>query len=511
MRRRALLVGGGLALPLLTLRSGRTEAAAPPAAPSDGSGPFDGSTVRRLARELAAKPYKAPDTGLPAELTNLDYDHYRSIRFDPARAFWRGAGLPFEVQFFHRGFLYNQRVDILEVADGVAHPIGFNPDLFSYGLVARPQQADLGFAGFRVHAPINHPDYADEICVFLGASYFRGVAKGQGYGLSARGLAINTADPKGEEFPSFRIFWLERPQPGTAVLVVHALLDSPSCAASFRFTIRPGEQTLFDTEMAVFPRTDITQVGLAPLTSMFMFDANDRAGIDDYRAAVHDSDALAMWTGRGEQLFRALDNPRELQVSVFSDTSPRGFGLLQRKRGFHDYDDLEAHYERRPSAWVEPIGDAGVGAVTLIEIPTKGEVHDNVVMFWRPRDPFKAKGEYGFTYRLHWSGDVPFPSDLAKVVDTRIGAAKSADVREVVVDFKGGRLAALPADSKPRLDVSADKATLKNMVALPNPETGGWRVAFELEIGGQKVIELRAALVDDQGPMSETWVYRWTA
>jgi glucans biosynthesis protein len=510
MQRRAFLLGGGLALPLLAMRADWIDAATAPAT-AGGAGPFDGSTVSRMARELAAKPFQAPDTNLPKELANLNYDQYRSIRFDPARSLWRGSGLPFEVQFFHRGFLYKQRVDIFEVADGAARPVGFNPDLFSYGLIPRPEPADLGFAGFRVHAPFNRPDYADEVCVFLGASYFRAVAKGQGYGLSARGLAINTADPKGEEFPTFRSFWLERPQAGTAVLVVHALLDSPSCAAAFRFTIRPGEQTLFDTELTLFPRTDIAEVGLAPLTSMFMFDANDRAGIDDYRSAVHDSDALAMWTGRGERLFRPLQNPQDLQISVFGDTSPRGFGLLQRKRAFQDYDDLEAHYERRPTAWVEPIGDAGAGAVMLVEIPTKGEVHDNIVAFWRPHDPLKATSQYQFTYRLHWCVDEPVPSDLAKVVDTRIGAGKAAESRIVVIELKGGRLGALPADAKPKFEATAGKGTIKNPVAEPNPETGGWRVAFELDTGGEKSIELRASLADDRGPLAETWVYRWTA
>src|SRR5690348_6462033 len=269
--------------------------AAARAADQPGGTGFDASTVRNLARELAAKPYKPPSAALPDSFAKLTYDQYRAIRFDPGHALWRGKGLPFEVQFFHRGFIYKDRVDIYEVSEGKAEPIHYNPDLFSFGDARPPAGDDIGFAGFRIHAPFNGADYFDEVCAFLGASYFRAVAKNQIYGLSARGLAIKTADPGGEEFPVFKTFWLERPQPGTASIVVHALLDSPSCTGAFRFTVRPGEDTVIDVESALYPRADIAQIGLAPLTSMFFFDASHRAGFDDYRPAVHDSNGLLIW------------------------------------------------------------------------------------------------------------------------------------------------------------------------------------------------------------------------
>lgn len=232
--------------------------------------PFDRAIVRQIARDLASKPYKAPSEKLPDNLANIDYDRYRAIRFLPERALWRGEKVPFEVQFFHRGFFYKNRVDIFEVKDGKASIIPYQPDLFSFGDLAPPGPAvDLGFAGFRLHAPINKPDYYDEVCVFLGASYFRAVAKGQIYGLSARGLSINTGEAKGEEFPFFKTFWIEKPAPGANSIVVHALLDSESAAAAYRFTIRPGDTTVFDVEMAIYPRVDLTHAGLAPMTSMF--------------------------------------------------------------------------------------------------------------------------------------------------------------------------------------------------------------------------------------------------
>ena len=497
-------ISGALAGPLV-LASGKV--ALPGAAAGDA---YDAQTVRRLARELAQAPYRAPDTKLPGPLGSLSYDQYRAIRFDPGQSLWRGKGLPFEVQFFHRGSLFSDRVTVNEVAEGRAQPVRYRPEMFNFGPNPRPEPQDLGFAGFRIHAPINRPDYFDEVAVFLGASYFRAVGKGLGYGLSARGLSLKTADPAGEEFPAFREFWLERPQPGTNAITIAALLDSPSAAGAMRFTIRPGEDTVMDVEASFFPRTDIAQAGIATATSMFYFDATDRAGIDDWRRAVHDSDGLMMLTGRGEELWRPLKNPATLQVSSFSDISPRGFGLLQRKRDFASYEDLEARYERRPSLWVEPIGDWGEGVVQLVEIPTKGEVHDNIVAYWRPRQPLRAKGEHNFTYRLHWAAQPPLRSDLAHVVSSRSGLAFSG-ARLFVLDVAGGKLAALPADPPLRLQASADRGQIQNAVAHPNPETGGWRMSFELAPGDARAVELRAQLLAGDMPVSETWVYRWTA
>jgi glucans biosynthesis protein len=489
-------------------------------APADGGSqqpantpvPFDGNSVRTMARDLASKPFRPPDSNLPRELSDLTYDQYRNVRFNPQRALWRDGGLPFQMQPFHRGFLYRQRVEMHEVAEGQARRILYSPDLFTFQNLETPQPADLGFAGFRLHAPINRPDYFDEICAFLGASYFRAVAKDLGYGLSARGLAIKTAEPSGEEFPFFRAFWVERPRQGVNSITVWALLDSQSAAASYRFTIRPGEDTIFDTEATVFPRVDIAAAGIAPLTSMFWFAANDRVGVDDYRPAVHDSDGLMMLNGRGEQIWRPLHNPRDLQVSYFGDVNPRGFGLMQRKRAFTNYDDLEARYERRPSAWVEPIGDWGEGTVQLVEIPTNSEIHDNIVVAWRPKEPLRAKGEYGFVYRLHWLPQWTGRNDLARVTDTRVGAGiNSQNTRLFVIGLAGGRLDALPADAEPTLEVTAHKGEVRNAVAQRNTETGGWRISFELSPGNETLVELRATLRLDDQPLAESWVYRWTA
>ncbi len=471
--------------------------------------PFNGQTVRALARTLAQSPYKPPSAKLPDAFSNLDYDAYRKIRFDPNQALWRGASLPFQAQFFHRGFLFGPKMDIYEVVNGEARPIVYRPELFDFGPDLKPPAEDLGFAGFRIHAPINRPDYFDEVAVFLGASYFRAVGRNQGYGLSSRGLSLKTADPGGEEFPIFRAFYLERPQPGTNSLVLTGLLDSPSATGAMRVTLRPGEDTTMDCELTLYPRTDLHAAGIAAGTSMFLYDSTNRTAFDDWRRAVHDSDGLMMRTGRNEHLWRPLANPRTLQISSFVDASPRGFGLMQRKRGLADYQDLEARYGRRPSLWVEPIGDWGEGVVQLVEIPTREEIHDNIVAFWRPKQPFTAKGEHNITYRLHWCETAPGQSDLARVHRTMSGAIPNG--RVYVIDFSGEDIAKLQANPAIKAAVSASPGTVQNVNAIPDPEQGGWRISFDMQPGDAKLVELRATLMHDDTPLSETWIYRWTA
>jgi len=487
------------------LRPGSLLAAEPPKPQATA---FDPQTVRAMARSLAAAPYKDADRSLPKELQDIDYDAYRTIRFLPGRSLWRGEGLPFEVQFFHRGFIFVDRVDIYEVADGKARPILYSPQLFDFGKV-KPiaEGTDVGFAGFRLHYPLNRRDYYDEVGVFLGATYFRAVARGEVYGLSSRALALHTGDSRGEEFPAFRKFWIEKPGKQANSIVVHALVDSKSAAAAYRFTIKPGSPTVYDVEMALYPRVDLDDVGVGANTSMFLFDTNDRAGVDDFRSAVHDSDGLAVRNGRGEEIWRPLNNPRDLQTSVFSDVNPRGFGLLQRERNFSAYQDLESHFEKRPSLWVEPIGDWGEGAVVLFEIPTKEEIHDNIVAFWRPKTVFKAKGEYIVTYRLHWGPAEVNRPPLARFVKTREGAGPDG-TRRFVLDVVGDGLKNVdPATI--RADVTNDKGEVRNVVATPNPAIDGWRVSFELATQKETAIELRVQMFRQNDVLSEVWIYRW--
>ncbi len=485
--------------------AGFTAAAVLPAAP------FTGSTVRRAAQDLAKRPFRDPDTTLPGAAASMTYEQYRGIRFKQERALWRGQDLPFQVGFFPRGFLYHPLVEIFEVRDGQASPVPYDPDLFDYDDPAVRVPDRLGFAGFRVHAAINRPGEFDEFCVFLGASYFRAVGRGQFYGLSARGLAIGTGTPRPEEFPLFRAFWLERPQPGVGTMVIHALLDSRSVAGAFRFTVRPGDTTVMDVESVFFPRAAIAEAGIAPLTSMYHFSARDHARSDDWRSAVHDSDGLAAATGRNERLWRPLTNPAAVQFSAFMDANPRGFGLLQRQREFRDFGDLEVLYGRRPSLWIEPIGDWGVGAVDLVEIPTDSEYNDNIVTFWRSREPLRAGGEHSFTYRMHWGADAPGDARLARVAEMRTGAGTAPGTRVFVLDLIGDAVKSLAADAKTRVELGSSAGRAEEGYSGANPETGGWRISVVFDPAGAASAELRCALQGEQGPLSETWLYRWVA
>lgn len=480
------------------------------------SGPFTRSTVAEIARGLAKSAFQPLDTSLPDILDKLTYDQYRDIRFKPEAAIWANTGLPFQMQLFHRGFYFKDPVEVAIVENGQASHLAYDPAMFAYGpLVPQPiPNEDIGFSGLRLHGPINRDDYFDEVLVFQGASYFRSLGKGQIYGLSGRGLALKTADPEGEEFPVFRAFWVETPVAGSETCVVHALLDSPSTTGAYRFTVRPGDTTLMDVEAQLFPRVDLDRVGLAPGTSMYFFSANGRENVDDFRPEVHDSDGLLMVTGRGERLWRPLANPTELQISAFVDRSPRGFGLIQRDRAFDNYQDLEAAYERRPSLWVEPVGDWGAGAVTLVEIPTDAEIHDNIVAYWSPKDKIPAGSEYSFAYRLAWGNDPGMALGAATVAATRSGRAGvggPTPERLFVVDYVYTQGTDPTKLGAPKATVSASKGTVKNVVIRQNPTTQGLRVSFQLDPGSDTLIELRLALTFEAGgATAETWVYRWT-
>lgn len=516
LTRRSMLTLGAVAAFAGALPRGLRGQEALPGLSFGEARPFDPSAVRRAALALSQTDFEAPSTELPEPLGSLSYDQYRDIRFRAEASLWRGESLPYEVQLFHRGHVYRHPVLVDVVAEGQARRIIFRQDLFSYGKLVGdvPELEDIGFSGFRIHAPINRADYYDEFAVFQGASYFRGIGAGQTYGLSARGLAIATAEPEGEEFPYFRRFWIERPGTGDAPIVIHALLDSPSATGAYRFTLRPGETTVFDVEATVYPRRRIERVGLAPLTSMFFFGAHDRLDVDDFRPSVHDSDGLLIANGRGEWLWRPLINPATLQISSFIDEHPRGFGLMQRERDFSDFQDLEARYEQRPGLWIEPIGDWGSGSVILIEIPTSTETHDNIVAFWRPKAPLEAGSDHLFTYRMHWGANLTSPQ-LAQVKRTMIGrgitSEEAAGRRLVVIDYVGETLEPdIPLDQL-SADVTASAGALRQPVLQFNPQTGGYRVSFELDPEGAAAIDLRCAIRREGKIASEVWVYRWSA
>lgn len=472
--------------------------------------PFSQDALQGIAKGLAKTEFSKPSIELPDPFNKLSYDQYRDIRFKTDKAIWRPDRLDFELQLLPMGWLYSVPVEVWLVDNGQARQLKADGEVFNVGrlLGASPKGAPFGFSGFRIHGPLNRSDVNDEYVVFQGASYFRAIGRHQQYGLSARGLAMDTAQPTGEEFPIFRAFYVEKPQPGAPEIIVHALLDSRSVTGSYRFVIRPGDATVMDVDAMLFPRRTLTHVGLAPLTSMFLHgSANNRVN-SDFRPAVHDSEGLAILNGKGERIWRPLANPRKLQVSAFIDKNPKGFGLAQRDRAFSAFEDLEARYERRPTAWVEPKGGWGDGYVELIEIPTEEEIHDNIVVYWKPAKPLSTDVAHSFRYRLHWSSDVPATWNGAWVHKTFIGSMKKADTQRFVIDFEGPAVANLKELPVAQLGVSAGRAA--NLVVQRHPEINGVRVAFEFNTSDTEVAELRLALKAGEKVISETWLFRWT-
>ena len=517
--RRDLLSGFIAALAAAGAPRSLVAAAQAPALRLGPPAPFTPATVLDQARALAAEPFGSLNQPLPEVLAGLDHEQHGAIRFRRDMALWKGLDLNAEAQFFHLGARFRAPVHIYEVADSLAREVLYGGSLFDFGadgpVLDLPE--DLGFAGFRLHAPLNRPDFFDEVAVFLGASYFRAIGRNQRYGISARGVAIDTGLPKDEEFPAFRRFWLERPAPGADGVVVHALLDGPSLSGAYGFRIRPGKTTVMEVEATLFPREAIELLGIAPLTSMFLFGPNDRRGVDDFRPGVHDSDGLQIWSGSGEWSWRPLVNPQALRLSLFGDSDPKGFGLMQRARDFAAYQDLEARYELRPSLWVEPLESWGSGHVRLIEIPSPREIYDNIVAFWVPREPVEAGSEWAFKYRLHWGAEPPARPDLGEVVATRVGLAgeteqeREAGLRKLVIDFAGGQLQDMPGNAALEAAVSALGGEVIAPLARKNDVTGGWRASFDLRPDGDGPVELRCVLRLADQTLTETWVYQWTA
>jgi glucans biosynthesis protein len=481
--------------------------------PSAAAAPFTLDTVVAKAERLAAEPPREIGSTIPGWLGEISYDQWRDIRLRPDAVLWREGRSPFQVHFFHPGLFYTHSVAVNVVnAEGV-HPVRFSPDQFDYGkndFASRVPQ-DLGYAGLRIHYPIKRPDYYDEVIVFLGASYFRAVGKHEGYGLSARGLAIDTALPEGEEFPAFTEYWLVRPAPDARDLVVYALLESKSLTGAYRFVIAPGERTIVKVAGRLFPREPVRKVGVAPLTSMFLRGENTQHPVVDYRPEVHDSDGLLLHLASDEWLWRPLDNPEALQVNQFTAPGLRGFGLLQYDRDFDHYQDLEARPDRRPSVWITPEGDWGDGAVELVQIPTTSDVNDNIVAYWVPASPLEPGAPLTFGYTTEWYGpERSRPAD-GHAVATRVDHGNREDAYRFVIDFASRELDAIAADTIVRGVVSADgpdeRAEILEQQVVKNPMAGGWRLTFQVHPNGDAPVELRAFLERRSEALTETWTY----
>jgi periplasmic glucans biosynthesis protein len=470
---------------------------------------FDFEMLRHEAKMLAETPY-SPAPAVPEWLRKLSYDDYRLIQFNAGRSLWRREGLPFQAQFFHAGGIFDRSVQISEVSRRRAELIEFDRSFFNYDKLEVGALPDtLGFAGFRLLYPLNQPN--DELGAFLGASYFRFLCERAAYGISARGLALNAGGPGPEEFPQFTRFWLERPDPTAKTVTVYALLDSVSVTGAYRFVITPGADTVMTVRAVLYFRRGVDVVGLAPLTSMFWRGENSNERANDFRPEVHDSDGLLLNTGSGEWLWRPLTNPSAPRVTTFGDNSPRGFGLMQRDRNFENYQDLEARYHLRPSAWVEPVGRWGAGSVRLVELPTPNEFNDNMVAFWTPENLPPPGEAVELEYRLHWCLDQIRPPAGFAVATRHARALNHADVEQFVVDFDGAYLNKRSADPaiEPVLSVGPG-ATITYSALQKNIYNGTWRVSFTLKPDGSgQPVNLRCFLRKPPHVLTETWSYLW--
>lgn len=478
--------------------------------------PFSFEQLIEKARSSAQQPYQPPYRPAPELVGKIDYDAHGKLRFKSDRAlFARG---PFPVTFFHLGQFFPSSVKVHVVEDGQAAEKLYAPSEFEMPAdsVARKLPRDSGFAGFRLHESAKRPDWkTQDWLAFLGASYFRTIGEQGQYGLSARGLAVNTAVPNApEEFPNFTEFYLEPPEDDTGPFVIYARLEGPSVSGAYKFACTRTKFVIMDVDAHVFVRRDVAQLGIAPLTSMFWFAEYDRGFRTDWRPEVHDSDGLAIWNGKGERLWRPLNNPTRVITSSFVDENPRGFGLAQRDREFEHYLD-GVRYDRRPTLWVEPLAPFGKGAVQLIEIPTDDEIHDNIVAFWNPAQPAKAGTSHHFQYRLHWKKDEPFPApQLSRVVATRIGRGgepgkpRPPGLTKFVVEFEGEVLGTLPKGTLPKAQINVSRGSVSYVFVERIPDTTRYRVQFDVNPEGKEPAEVRLYLKQGSKALSETWLYQ---
>jgi len=517
--RRQVLQGLGISLFLLHT----TSLTQPVLSQDQDAFAFDFDSLSARMQGLASVPFTPVIVDMPDAFRNLDYDAYRLIQYRSEASKWAEDDIGYRLQAFHLGWLYAEPVRVFSVEGGTARAVDFTAADFQYhdSAVGAAAAADTfpGVAGFRVNYPINRPDAHDELISFLGASYFRSLGRDNIYGLSARGLVLNSWVDLPEEFPRFSEFYVEKPQAG-GPLTVYAALDSQSVTGAYRFVITPAsdaaQETTMDVTARLYFRSDVKELGVAPLTSMFLYAEANRGGFDDYRPQVHDSNGLLVERESGEIMWRALNNTTSLGNAYLWENNPRAFGLYQRGRDFEQYQDSGAHYERRPSLRVEPVGQWGQGMVRLIEIPATLEADDNIVAFWIPAEPALAGQSREYSYRLIWGNlDAEDNPAMAYVAETRAGVggvsgvANASNLRKFVVDFKGGELDAIPPGTPLDVLATVNGGVVRSSVLSRVDANGVWRLVLDVETDGTAPMELKAYIVGFGKKLTETWLYQW--
>lgn len=475
---------------------------------------FGWAEVVALAELRAAEPYQPPDK-IPDFLRELSYEQARRFRFLQERRLWRMGNPAFQVSFVAPARHLDHPVKIHRVASDGVHAVPFARDDFDFGdpELTRRIPPDLGFAGFRIHFG-RQSDDRPVMVEFSAASYFRGTGGDGVLGQWARGLAIDTGLPSGEEFPAFTEFWLEQPRPDAVSLRLYALLDGPRVAGGYEFLITPGDATRIAVRAALFVREGVELAGIAPLTSMFLYGENTARPLGQWRPEVHNSDGLSIHDGNGEWLWRPLLNPRAPEIYTFAVADARGFGLLQRDRRFDAYQDGDAGYERQPGAWVALGEPAGPGRIVLVEIPSPDETNDNMVAFWSPRQPLSAGQQLRLAYEVRFGASPAPEQEVAAVVNTLVGRAQdsdrrlSADTYRFAVDFAGGALGGVrDPDAEVLGEVSVAGGKVLEQYVEYLEAVGRWRLVFVARPQSEAGMEMRAVLRRDDQTLTETWSY----
>ncbi len=474
---------------------------------------FDFNDVLKEATTLANEPFDDGHEKVPEALRKLEFAKWAMITPIPEKALWVKEGLPFRVEFFHVGMQFSQPVSISVIDGNKVVPIHFSKDDFDYGQsgVRDVVPEDVGFAGFRLRFPMHQENQYDEVLSFIGASYFRAIGPDQHYGLSARGVAINTGmPPKPEEFPYFKSFWLEKPNPDAKSMKIYALLNGESLTGAYEFQFTPGKDPLMKDPLmlvkaVLLPRKPIEKIGLAPMTSMFVHGENMPVARAKVTAEVHDSDGLLVHHASDEWLWRPLFNPKVLWINRFIDQNPKAFGLFQRDRDPDHYQDPHYEYHKRPSLWIEPQGKWGKGAVELVQIPSDSDFNDNIVAYWVPAEKAVPGKPIHITYKQRWFLDDPALPPTGQTLASQV--RKNGQRTEVVIDFGRGNLEKIDDNAlEARLHLGKGATLIRQRL---DKITDFWRLTVVLQKKIADPVEIRAYLKhkDKNDAVTETFSY----
>ncbi len=475
----------------------------------------DFDDLERLAARSAAADF-VPKAAIDPSLAALEYDDYVKIGFKYANATWWGTESPFWIETFHPGFVQRENVTLLVREDGFNRQVKFSTDDFNYDIKDfDPKSLSAsGHAGIKIAG--RFPGGAtQEMLTFLGSSYFRGRSEYTIYGASARGLAVDVALNKEEEFPFFRAFWVQETAEDDKTVRVLALMDSPSVAGAYQFDLTPGlVTTSIDVTASLHFRRVPEKVGLAPLTSMWIWGDGLAGPPKDARPSVHDSDGLLIRTksnrsgGGDDWTWRAFARPSYPSVTRFAAERLAGFGVMQRNTAFYHFDDHNAQYHKRPSVFVTPTKGWPAGEIELLEIPGEHEGVDNIGAYWIPTAAVSTDSPLKFGYRVDiFGGTHPDESNVARATNFQIERPETeGQPIEITIRFAGGPIANLDDDANVELVVSTIRGEVKKR-SLKKTETGDWLLVLDVTPTENAPMELRVGLRHEGEPITETFAY----